>query len=299
MRFGLFLKRLAAAGLVAGLAAWPAPGHADGNGAPGLWHVTGPKGSIYLMGSVHVLTEADSWMTASIDAAFKQSQCLALEIDLATIPPETISARLRAVGQYDPRAGGLKDHVSDKTYQRFLATMQDLALSPESLDSYRPWLVSLIISSVITDTLGYEDRYGVDYSFMTRAQATKMPIMGLETLDDQVAALSASDGETDDEILGEVLDSVGREPSTIKTVAEAWRRGDMETIAKKIDEELADEPMDYDRLIGRRNRHWLPELEKMLKTGRHCFVVVGAGHLVGKASLLTLLIDAGYTVTRE
>jgi uncharacterized protein YbaP (TraB family) len=268
-------------------------------GSPGLWQVTGPKGSLHIMGSVHVLTQSDSWMTRPINTAFLKSQCLALEIDLATIPAEQIGGALREAGQYPPDQGGLEQHVSGETYARFRDVAAKLAISPESLDRFRPWLVGLVLDSVITRALGYQDQYGVDVYFMNRAKASGLPTVGLESLEDQVKVLSESDGSTDDEVLTDVLDTLEKTPSLIKVLAGAWREGDMATIEKKVAEEFADMPEDYDRLIAQRNKHWLPELEKMLDTGRNCFIVVGAAHLVGNASVLKLLRQAGYTVTRQ
>ena len=268
-------------------------------GNPGLWQVTGPKGSLHIMGSVHVLTKSDSWMTYPINEAFSGSQCLALEIDLATIPAEEIGASLREAGQYPPDQDGLEQHVSDETYARFRDTAAKLAISSESLDRFRPWLIGLVLDSVITQALGYQDQYGVDVYFMNRAKASGLPTVGLESLEDQVKVLSESDGLTDDEALADVLDTLEKTPSLIKVLAGAWREGDMATIEKKVTEEFSDMPEDYDRLIAQRNRHWLPELEKMLNTGRNCFIVVGAAHLVGDASVLKLLKAAGYTVTRQ
>jgi len=293
------LGRWAAAGLAAGLGLWTVAGHGVEAGAPGLWHVEGPNGGLYLMGSVHVLDEAEAWVTPRIDEAFRDSRCLALEIDLDTVHPETIAARLRGAGQYDSDEPGLEQHVSDATYQRFQNVAADLALSPESLDRFRPWLVGIILSSLVTNRLGYSEQYGVDTYFLNRAQETETPVLGLETLDDQVAVLSDTGDDTDDTVLDDVLDAVAREPGMIKAIAKAWRHGDLEMIAKTVDDAFADDPGEYDRLIGHRNHRWLPKLEKLLDKGRHCFVVVGAGHLVGKASLLTLLKDAGYRVTRE
>ncbi len=267
--------------------------------SPALWKVSGPKGSLYLMGSVHVLTKADSWLTAPIEKAFSGSQCLALEIDLATISEAEIGAALRQVGQYPPDQGGLQQHVSEATYARFLEVAAKLSISPESLDRFRPWLVGLILDSTITQSLGYLDQYGVDVYFLNRAKTAGMPILGLESLQDQVKVLSDDGGETDDAILTDVVDALDKTPELITVLANAWRRGDMATIEKKVLEESADTPGGYERLIAGRNRRWLPKLKQMLDTGRHCFIVVGAGHFVGDASVLKLLKKAGYTVTRQ
>jgi uncharacterized protein YbaP (TraB family) len=45
-----------------------------------------------------------------------------------------------------------------------------------------------------------------------------------------------------------------------------------------------------------RNRQWLPRLESFLAQSDICMVIVGAGHLVGKGSVIELLKERGYTV---
>ncbi|MEL6476975.1 MAG: TraB/GumN family protein [Pseudomonadota bacterium] len=50
-------------------------------------------------------------------------------------------------------------------------------------------------------------------------------------------------------------------------------------------------------LVDERNRMWMETLPPVLDAGR-AFVAVGAFHLPGAAGLVTLLRDAGYTVTR-
>jgi tetratricopeptide (TPR) repeat protein len=50
-------------------------------------------------------------------------------------------------------------------------------------------------------------------------------------------------------------------------------------------------------LFKRRNRAWIPALEKLAVTG-HAFVAVGAGHLVGPDGVVALLRAKGYKVTR-
>jgi hypothetical protein len=44
-----------------------------------------------------------------------------------------------------------------------------------------------------------------------------------------------------------------------------------------------------ERLIGRRNRNWIPKIEGYLRSGQTCFVVVGVGHMGGPDGLLSLL----------
>jgi uncharacterized protein len=43
-----------------------------------------------------------------------------------------------------------------------------------------------------------------------------------------------------------------------------------------------------------RNRHWLPQIELLLRGDENCLVVVGALHLVGKGGLLETLRRDGH-----
>jgi len=46
------------------------------------------------------------------------------------------------------------------------------------------------------------------------------------------------------------------------------------------------------------NRHWVPEIEQLLKGGENCLVVVGALHLVGKGGLLEALRKDGFAAVQ-
>jgi uncharacterized protein YbaP (TraB family) len=74
---------------------------------------------------------------------------------------------------------------------------------------------------------------------------------------------------------------------------EAWRRGDADTVAHMTHDSFRDFPSFSDRLIGIRNRNWIPKIEGYLRSGETVFLVVGAGHLGGPDGLLTLLRSRG------
>jgi pheromone shutdown protein TraB len=76
----------------------------------------------------------------------------------------------------------------------------------------------------------------------------------------------------------------------------AWHHGDVDTIAGIMRDAFRDFPAFGERLIGARNRKWIPEIEGYLRSGRTYFVVVGAGHIGGPEGLLALLKARGYQV---
>jgi uncharacterized protein YbaP (TraB family) len=53
-----------------------------------------------------------------------------------------------------------------------------------------------------------------------------------------------------------------------------------------------------DRLITQRNENWVAQIETMLANNEEAFLVVGAGHLVGPTSVVTLLEQKGFSSER-
>ena len=52
-----------------------------------------------------------------------------------------------------------------------------------------------------------------------------------------------------------------------------------------------------DKLLGQRNRAWIPQLEKLFARG-NVFVVVGADHLIGTRGVIATLRARGFTTAR-
>jgi uncharacterized protein YbaP (TraB family) len=78
----------------------------------------------------------------------------------------------------------------------------------------------------------------------------------------------------------------------------AWSSGDLDGIARLMTPKSDHEAAAIEALLLQRNRNWLAPLEQLLAQNRQNLVIVGAAHLVGDGSVLDLLAEAGYTVTR-
>jgi|GEM_PF-1638103 len=80
---------------------------------------------------------------------------------------------------------------------------------------------------------------------------------------------------------------------------EAWRTGDQKTLTDALARLAQADPAGYDALIVRRNRAWLPVIEKALTEKGAAFVTVGMTHLIGPDGLVAQLRRSGYAVTRR
>ena len=58
-------------------------------------------------------------------------------------------------------------------------------------------------------------------------------------------------------------------------------------------------PLMHKKLMIDRNRAWIPKLEQFLKGDKDVLVVVGAGHLVGKDSVVELVATKGYKLEQR
>jgi len=66
-----------------------------------------------------------------------------------------------------------------------------------------------------------------------------------------------------------------------------------------LNDALREAPALYKRLLTDRNRAWVPAVEKLLQGDRDAIVIVGAGHLVGKESVVELLARKGFKPTQQ
>jgi hypothetical protein len=76
------------------------------------------------------------------------------------------------------------------------------------------------------------------------------------------------------------------------TVYKSQRLTEIETLFKDTEFGMEDH---QDLLLNDRNKNWVNQLKTIMKS-ESVFVAVGAGHLVGKEGLISLLRKEGYTL---
>lgn len=67
-----------------------------------------------------------------------------------------------------------------------------------------------------------------------------------------------------------------------------WKNGDSKKLDSPITASLKDFTELCDRWFTSRNKRWLAEIKKLIGKNENIFIVVGAGHLVGRDGLVEL-----------
>jgi uncharacterized protein len=247
-----------------------------------VWKITGPSGgTVYLGGSIHALRSTDYPLPPGYNRAFEASTRIALEVEPKAL--EGSSAGLMKAGKY-PAGDNLKKHVDPRTYDYLRRLFGLLKIPEEKFSRYRPWCLVLLLDS--PGTQGFSQDLGVDEFITNRARANGKTIVGIESADEHSSVFSGlTEKQSEALLLVSLIPTAGGNDQTLS----AWRRGDVETLARSTRAAYADFPAFADRILGARNRRWVPKIESYLKSGQTYFIVVGAAHLGGGDGLLAML----------
>ena len=255
-----------------------------------VWKVTDPKGgTLYLGGSFHSLRRSDYPLPAAFDRACDASSRFSFEID--DNQADAFSTGFDKAGRY-PKGDELKKHVDPRTYEYLRRVLARSKLSPESIARFRPWFLALMLETPGLE--GFTSNLGVE-NYLTRRARSK-PATHLESTGEHIGVFSGlNDRESEACLLISFITLERDGPESIRALA-AWRRGDAETVFRSTMSGYRDFPALGERLLGARNRNWIPKIEGYLHSGKVYFVVAGAAHMGGPSGLLALLKARGYLI---
>jgi uncharacterized protein YbaP (TraB family) len=252
----------------------------------------------YLVGSLHVLTPDFYPLAPAIEQAFKVSKVLIEEVDLDELDnPLTMLALAGKAMLTDGRT--LDQVISSELYKEVVARGEKAGIPIVALDRMKPWMVAVSLTAPALKAAGFETNLGVDKHFFDRAKAAGMERRALETVAYQFDRLDQMTPALQEAMLKSVLADLDTEIANVTKIAQAWSRGEAETIERYLLGAVAETPELYERLLVERNRNWVPAVERCLQERTPCFVVVGAAHLVGPHSLIALLKQKGYSVEQQ
>jgi uncharacterized protein YbaP (TraB family) len=263
-----------------------------------LWKVSGATGSVYLVGSVHLLTQDFYPLSPALETAFGESDLLVEEADLAELLSPAAQMQMLARGML-PANTTLDTVVSPSTFALVVARAKELGLPVEPLKRFKPWSLGLMLASLQWQKAGFDGELGLDRHFYDQARANGKRVQGLETAEFQISRLDGLAGDQQERLLAETLKDLDTELANLTMLVEAWKAGDVAKVERIVLADVKQEPLIYQRLLVDRNRNWLPEIEKLVERPRPAFVVVGAAHLVGPDGLVSLLSAKGYRVKQQ
>ena len=259
-----------------------------------LWEVSSEKATLFLLGTVHLLKPGTHTVSPAAEAAFQQAQTILLEVDLDEAEsPEAgkLFSRMALL-----RDETIEDKISSDTLALLVEKTEAMGLPFDRLRSFKPWFLSLTLTLIKLQTLGFDPKHGIDRYFFDKAKQADKEIRALETVEYQLDRFAGLPDRIQEQLLLQTLQELDDLEEEMEQMVEAWSRGEVEVLEELTQESFKEFPGLYQRLIVERNKNWSLKIEPILNRPGTTMVVVGALHLVGSESIVELLEKQGYTV---
>lgn len=242
----------------------------------------------YLFGTIHIVPEKQFVVWPAVDSVFRACTKLVMEMDLDM----SASEMLQAAKQMSlPEGKTLDAYVPKENYERIRAYCIDsLGWKKRKFSRYSRMKPFYFSTMVLTAQLGKVKGY--EQYFSSQAKRVKMPVLGLETMQEQMKALDAISIEEQARALDESVVSGRLE---YFNMLELYLKRDLENLGALMAESDEMSVGFSDALLIKRNKNWVPLLQKWMSENS-IFVAVGAGHLPGEDGLISLLRKEGYRV---
>src|SRR5690606_7875574 len=137
---------------------------------------------------------------------------------------------------------------------------------------------------------------GIERYLLGKAATDAKEVLGLETIDEQLAVFDGLPASEQQALLVQTLQEIESLGASVDELLDAWRDGRLDTLADELSAEFERFPALYDALVVARNRAWIDPLAAHLEAPEPRLVVVGALHLIGEHSVVDLLRERGLSV---
>ncbi len=293
-----------------------------------LWKIDANNKTLYLLGSIHIATKDMYPIDTAIINAFEKSDVLGVEVNINNLNRvDLMSDMIDLTGEsQELLPSDLKQKILKKFYTLLNdesdvcfdeLNQDDLNEATQSIAYLKPWGVALALEALkivaaingcgqdsTSETL--QITQGIDQYFMDLADKNDKQIYEMETLERQIQVFkSLQDSNVIVPYLYAVLEDDDRDADkdNIVSMLSAWKNGDIKKIEKLLDTEYSSNKkvnkLLKNELIYKRNNEMAARVERLITEDKTYFIVVGAGHLVGKGGIIDILDRTGkYRIQR-
>lgn len=243
----------------------------------------------YLYGTIHLICQADFNVADTTKAAFAEADKLIMELDMDDPSMmQTMQAKI-----LHPEglkiSSGLTDAQAEKLDAFFKANM---GVGLPAFDGMRPFVVSGMLMSA---QLECGQPASFEGYFTQQAMLQEKHIEGLETVEFQFGIFEQIPHADQVQWLADALEDEAGAKAELQRMIDLYKAEDIDSLYGMFTE--MEEYAEYKEvLLDQRNFAWQETLDQELQEEGSEFIAVGAGHLGGKAGMINLLRERGYTV---
>jgi uncharacterized protein YbaP (TraB family) len=290
-------RLLGALGIATAAGAAFAPQVATAKQAPALWSVSDADTTIYLFGTIHLLPENYHWQTPTLQSAVKNAQELVVETKIDEKNPQALAATLMQMA-VSPGLPPIADRVPTSKRPLLNTAIAKSGLPTAAFDRLETWAAAFMLLGNEFREMGLKNVEGVEPVLKTAFTSDNKPIGELETNAEQLGYFDRLPEKAQRALLIGAIDTPADTKTEFEGMLSAWQRGDVKSIARTFNHDLAASPELRDALLHQRNLNWKKWIEQRMQQPGSVMIAVGAGHLAGQDSVIDLLQKDGLKVRR-
>jgi uncharacterized protein YbaP (TraB family) len=259
----------------------------------------------YLLGTMHLSDPRIAELSPKAKEAIAQSKSVMLEIgDLTDKAVAEGMAKAANLIAYTDGKTTLNAQLSDDEYKKVQQVVAKAGMPGELAGLIKPWLVSMLLAT--SDCERKQVASGaivLDLRVATEAKKHGITAGGLETVQDQLAALAAVPNDQQIAMLKVGLRYMDRADDMMETLVQMYLKRQIGAampfqLALAAENGTPESAFDGFKktLLVDRNVKMRDAAAPILEKG-NAFIAVGALHLPGPTGLVALLRERGYTVS--
>ncbi len=258
-----------------------------------LWAVEGKRNTVYLMGSMHVLTQNAYPLPPALEDIYACCSKLIFEVNINEADSSESQSRHMALGIYK-QGKSLSGSISEDTFSALKLRFEAVDLHVSQFERFKPWFVAQLIGGLELMRLGHNPNFTLEKYFLTRAIKDKKDVAFLESVDYTLNNMAKLKDQDQEMFLKGILKELDIINMSADDMIDAWKKGNTDKLTSIHEKSFQEYPHLYDLFITSRNEKWVLKMKNLLKHKDNILIIINARHLVGKEGVIDLLLHNGY-----
>ncbi len=242
----------------------------------------------YVYGTMHLLPKEKFDLAPKVKDAFEASEQIVLELDMDEPSLQT------EIMKHIPMSDGqtLDKLMSEQSYQKLDETLkQTIGAGAQMFNTWKPIGIT---SMLYISYLGGQPA-SFEATFVNMAKEQNKEILGLETVEEQMQVFENIPYSEQIKDIEDLLFQTEASQAALFEMVELYLQEDVSGLYE-FTAQFLDTEAEQHFMLDERNQNWVPLIGK-LAADESTFFGVGAAHLGGEQGVLSLLKQAGYSVT--
>lgn len=252
-----------------------------------LWQMTGKniKEPTYLYGTIHMFDTSMYKLPEPVLAKLAQTKQVYFELDFGKINPMDIM-QYAMVKDSTERLDKLLDSASLRRFKEIVKSSAMLQMMGDNMFRLKPLFLTTML-------LNNGKSVAIDMEMYNRAKQLNDSVGGIETVAEQMNAISALSAASQAQMVKEMLKTYTTADDAIKKLTSIYVKQETSTLLSEMSDGAPMDAAFNEALLNKRNVVMADRID-LLVGKKSTMIAVGAGHLGGQQGLIALLKKKGY-----